>query len=102
MTLSRIQGLEAIGFEWKPSIISRRQETSKKPSPDDDETRIAHERALESPEHRQPHSLEKKISAVDNSAAVRPTSVPKPKNATVMAESALDAAATVWLVVGYQ
>jgi hypothetical protein len=99
MTLARIQGLESLGFEWKPSI-SRRQETSKKPSPDDDET-CAHEKALESLEHMQPHSL-KKISALENSAASKTTSVSKPKNPTGMAESALDAAATVWLVVGYQ
>jgi hypothetical protein len=64
MTLSRIQELECLGFEWKPSII-RRIGTLKKPSPDDGKTR-ALEKVVESPEHTQPHSL-KKILAVDNS-----------------------------------
>jgi hypothetical protein len=49
MTLSRIQALESLGFEWKPSI-SRRKEISKKPSLDDDATRNR-ERATEVPEH---------------------------------------------------
>jgi hypothetical protein len=96
LTPRRIQELESIGFEWKPSI-SRRQGTPKKPSLDDDDATRVCERAAESPEHMQPHSL-KKISVVENSAAVKSTSLSNP---TGMANSTLlDAAVAVWLQVG--
>jgi hypothetical protein len=98
MTPRRIQELESLGFEWKPSI-SRRQGTPKKPSLADDATRVC-KRAAESPEHMPPHSLEK-ISVVENSAAVKSTSLSNPKNPTGMANSTLlDAAVAVWLQVG--
>jgi hypothetical protein len=46
MTLSRIQKLESLGFEWKPSI-SRKKGNQKKPSLDDDATR-AHKKPANS------------------------------------------------------
>jgi hypothetical protein len=49
MTLSRIQALESMSFEWKP-FISRGKRTPKKPSLDDDPTPVS-ERAVEASEH---------------------------------------------------
>jgi hypothetical protein len=69
ITLPRIQALESMGFEWKPSINGRKGKPEK-PSLDDDATRV-HERAVEAPEHMQQHSLEK-ISTVEKSAAIEP------------------------------
>jgi hypothetical protein len=51
MTLSRIQALESLGFEWKPDIC-RYHGSRKKPSLDADETRVR-ERTVESLEHTQ-------------------------------------------------
>jgi hypothetical protein len=69
MTLARIQGLESLGFEWKPSIISR-QGIPKKPSLDEDTARV-YERAVEPLEDMQQHSL-KRTSAEESSAAIDP------------------------------
>jgi hypothetical protein len=49
MTTSRIQELESLGFEWKPAI-GRRKGNPKKPSVEDDVTRVR-ERAVEVPKH---------------------------------------------------
>jgi hypothetical protein len=84
ITLPRIQALESLGFEWKPSI-SRRQGTPKIPSLVNDATRVR-ERAVESPGHIQQHSL-KKISAVKKSAAIKSTTLSNPTNPTGMAKS---------------
>jgi hypothetical protein len=51
MTLPRIQELESLGFEWKPSV-GRKKETPKKPNPDDDATRLR-ETAVAAPDHVQ-------------------------------------------------
>jgi hypothetical protein len=51
ITPARIQALESLGFQWKPSI-GRRKGTRQKPSLDDDATRDR-ERAVEAPEHVQ-------------------------------------------------
>jgi hypothetical protein len=51
MTLSRIQALESLGFEWKTDIC-RWQGSRKKASLDADATRV-HERTVESLEHTQ-------------------------------------------------
>jgi hypothetical protein len=51
ITPFRIQELESLGFEWKSSI-SRGKGKPKKPSLDDDATRV-HERAVEATEHVQ-------------------------------------------------
>jgi hypothetical protein len=51
MTLSRIQALESLSFEWKTSR-GRRKGIPKKPSVDDDATRVR-ERAVEASEHVQ-------------------------------------------------
>jgi hypothetical protein len=85
MTLSRIQALESLGFEWKPSIF-RGKGTPKKPSPDGNATRVR-KTAVQSPEHMQQHSL-KKLSAVEKAAAIKSTSLWSPKNQTGMAKSA--------------
>jgi hypothetical protein len=84
MTLSRIQALESLGFEWKPSTGPRKG-TPKKRSLDDDGTR-GRERAVEVPEHMQQHSL-KKTSAVKEFAAIKSTSLSNPNNATELAKS---------------
>ena len=49
MTLSRIQELESLNFEWKPSI-SRGKGKPKKSRLDNDATRVL-ERAMDAPEH---------------------------------------------------
>jgi hypothetical protein len=51
MTNFRIQELESLGFEWKPSR-GQGKGTPKKPSLDDDAMRVR-ERAVEAPEHVQ-------------------------------------------------
>jgi hypothetical protein len=51
MTLSRIHELECLDFQWN-ARIGRNKGTSKKPSLDDDATRVR-ERAVEAPEHVQ-------------------------------------------------
>jgi hypothetical protein len=51
ITPSRIQELESLGFEWKPSL-SRRKGKQQKPSLDDDPTRVR-ERVMEAREHVQ-------------------------------------------------
>jgi hypothetical protein len=51
MTLSHIQELESLGFEWKPHN-SHKKGTLKKPSLDDDAT-LVRVRAVEAPEHVQ-------------------------------------------------
>jgi hypothetical protein len=72
MTQFRIQTLESLEFDWKPSN-SRVKGTPKKPNLDD-YGRRARDRAVEAAEHMQQHKI-KKISAVDKSAAVKPTSL---------------------------
>jgi hypothetical protein len=81
MTLSRIQALESLSFEWQ-SLINQGKGIPKKPSPDDDAKRVC-EKALEAPEHMQQHRL-RKISALEKSAAIKSTS---PLNPTGMAKS---------------
>jgi hypothetical protein len=51
MTTFRIEELESLGFEWKPSVC-RRKGTPKKPSLDEDATRVD-KRAVVVPEHMQ-------------------------------------------------
>ena len=86
MTTHRIQALESLGFEWKPSI-SHRKGPPKKPILDDDHgATYARERAAEAPDNRQLHS-HKRIATVDNSAAIKSTSLSNPKNPTGMAKS---------------
>jgi hypothetical protein len=58
MTLSRIHELECLDFAWKARIV-RNKGTSKKPSLDDDLTRVR-EPALEAPEHVQTTSQTQK------------------------------------------
>jgi hypothetical protein len=79
ITLPRIQALECLSFEWKPSI-SRRKETPNKPSLNDDATSVR-ERAVEAPEYMQHHSLEK-FSAVEKSAAIKSKPLSKPTGMT--------------------
>ena len=66
MTLSRIQELESLGFEWK-RFISREKRAPKKPSLDEDTLRVR-ERAVDSPEHMQQHSLKRDV-ALEKSVA---------------------------------
>jgi hypothetical protein len=87
MTLRRIQELESLGFEWKPSIC-RGKETTKIPSLDDDAKRVCM-RAAEAPDHIQQYSL-KRRSAVEKSAAIKLTSLSNPKNPTQVGEVHLD------------
>jgi hypothetical protein len=76
--------LESLGFEWKPSL-SRRKETPKKPSlDDDDDATYPRERAVEPPENRQLHSV-KKIATIEKSAAIKSTPLSNPN--TGMAKS---------------
>jgi hypothetical protein len=84
ITLPRIQELESLGFEWKPSI-GRRKETPKIPSLDDDTTSLR-ERALVAPEYTQQHGL-KKTSAVEKSAAIKSTSLLNPNSPSGMAKA---------------
>jgi hypothetical protein len=84
ITLSRIQALESLGFEWKASI-NHRKGTPKKPSLNDDAIRVS-ERASVAPEHTQQLSL-KKISAIKKSAAIKSTSLSNPKIPIGMAKS---------------
>jgi hypothetical protein len=83
MTLSRIQALENLGFDWKPS--SSRAKGPKNPSLNDEVTRVR-ERAVELSEHMQQHSL-KKISEEEKSAGINSTSLLNPKYPTGMAKS---------------
>jgi hypothetical protein len=82
MTTFRIQELENLGFNWRPG---RKKETPRKRSRNDGATRVR-ERAVESPEHMQQHSL-KKIAAITKSAAIKSTPLSKPKNPTGMAKA---------------
>jgi hypothetical protein len=82
MTLTRIQELESLAFEWKRS---RWRGAPKKPSLDEDTPRVR-ERAVEAPEHMQQHSLERTV-AVEKSAAIKSTSLSNPENPTAMAKS---------------
>jgi hypothetical protein len=84
MTLSRTRDLENLGFEWNPSLSKWKRET-KKPSLDDDATRIR-ERVMESPEYMQQHSL-KNNSVAEKSTAIKSTSLSNPKNPTGVAKS---------------
>jgi hypothetical protein len=81
MTLSRIEELESLGFEWKPSI----SQGDGTPNLYDDAT-CARERTVESSEHMQQHSLQK-ISAVEKSAAIDSTSLLNRNNPTGMAKA---------------
>jgi hypothetical protein len=108
MTLSRLQALENLGFEWESSTgpgkgtpkkprkgtpkkprkgtpKKPRKGTPKKPRPDDD-TKHIREKAGGASKHMQQHSL-KKISAVEISAAIKLASLSNPKNPTGMAKS---------------
>jgi hypothetical protein len=84
MTIFRIQKLESLGFEWRPSI-GRKEEGVRKRSLNDGATRIR-ERAVESPEHMQQRGL-KKIAAIAKAAAICSTSLSKPNNPTGMVKS---------------
>jgi hypothetical protein len=84
ITLPRIQALESLGFEWKPSI-SRRQGTTKKTNLEDDVT-SARERAVESIGIKKSYGM-KILSAVEKSATIKSTSLSIPKNRTGMAKS---------------
>jgi hypothetical protein len=84
ITLPRIQALESLGFDWKPSI-SRAKGTPRKASLGDDATRVR-ERTTESPEDMQQHSL-KKISVVEKPEAIKSRSLSNPKHPTGMAKS---------------
>jgi hypothetical protein len=86
ITLPRIQALESLGFEWRPSI-SRRKGPPKKPSlDDDDDATDVCERAIEAPEHR-PLRSHKKIAVIEKSAAIKSTSLSKANNPTGKAKS---------------
>jgi hypothetical protein len=74
MTLSRIQELERLGFDWEIS----RKGTPKKSNLDDGVT-SSHESDVESPE--QQYSL-KKIAALEKSAAMKLTLLSNPTNPT--------------------
>jgi hypothetical protein len=85
MTIPRIQALESLSFEWKASFV-RRKGMPNKTSPDDD-AKSVHERVVEAPEHtQQQHSL-KTISVVEESAAIKSTSLSKPMNPCGLAKS---------------
>jgi hypothetical protein len=84
MTPFRIQALNKLDFEWKPTF-SRRKGTPKKPNVDDDTTRVR-ERAVKSPKHAQQPSL-KKTTVVKKAAAIKSTSRTKPNNPTGIAKS---------------
>jgi hypothetical protein len=86
MTLPRIQALESLGFEWRPSI-SWGKGTPKNPSLNADVTRVR-EKAVESSEHMQQYSL-KNISEEEKSAGISSTSLSNPKypNPTGMAKA---------------
>jgi hypothetical protein len=84
MTAYRIQELESLGFDWRPSI-GRKKEAVRKRSLNDGATRV-HARTEESPEHMQQRGL-KKIAAIAKSAAKKSTSLLKPNNPTGMVKS---------------
>jgi hypothetical protein len=75
MTLSRIQKLESLGFEWKPHN-SRKKGNPKKPSHDNDTTRVR-ERAVEALESQEDFS----------GREIHRNQVDVPKNPTVMEKS---------------
>jgi hypothetical protein len=91
MTLSRIQELESLDFEWRPSI-GRKRGSPRTLSPDDDATRVR-ERAVEATDHRQLRS-HKKIAVIEKSAAIKSTSLSNQKISTEMAKSTLT---TLWV-----
>ena len=92
ITLSRIQALESLSFEWKPS----RSGNTKKASLDEDATSVR-ERALDAPEHGQTAAqTQEDLSArgirrnqvdVLSNPKNPSTSLPNPKNPTGMAKS---------------
>jgi hypothetical protein len=84
MTLPRIEALERLGFEWKPSI-SRTQGTTKKSNLDDDVT-SARERAVESAGIKQTYGV-KMLAAVKKAATIMSTSLSNPNNPTGRAKS---------------
>jgi hypothetical protein len=87
MTLSRIQELECLGFEWK-ARIGRTTRNPKKRSLDDDMTRVC-ERAVEAPEHVQTMvQAQEDLSGREICrVAIKSTSPLSPKNPTGMAKS---------------
>jgi hypothetical protein len=84
MTPFRIQALNKMDFEWKPTF-SHRQGLPKKPRVDDDTGRVR-ERTMKSQMHTQQHSLEK-TTAANKSAAIKSSSRSRPKNPTKMGKS---------------
>jgi hypothetical protein len=87
ITLSRIQALESLSFEWKPSI-SHTTRNPKKPSLGDDTTRVR-ERAVEAPEHVQTMAqAQEELSGREIcKVAIKSTSPLSPKKPTGMAKS---------------
>jgi hypothetical protein len=81
MTFSRIQALESLGFDWKPSS-GQGKGKRKKPSIDNNATCVR-ERAVEASEHVQTTAQTKKMSIVENSVvAIKSTSLSYPKSPT--------------------
>jgi hypothetical protein len=87
MTLSRIQELESLGFEWK-ACAGRPTRNPKKASLDDGMTRVC-ERAVEAPEHVQTMAqAQEDLSGREICrVAIMSTSPLSPKNPTGMAKS---------------
>jgi hypothetical protein len=87
MTLSRIQELESLGFEWKDRT-GRTTRNPKKPSLDDGMTR-ARDRAVEAPDHVQTMAqAQEDLSGREICrVAITSTSPLSPKNPTGMAKS---------------
>jgi hypothetical protein len=90
MTPFRIQALERLDFEWKPTFSHSRRGVGvpKRPSVNDGTTRVR-ERVVKPPTHihTQQHSLAK-TTVVKKSAAIESTSLSKLKSPTGMAKSA--------------
>jgi hypothetical protein len=81
----RIQALKKLDFEWKPTFRPR-QGTPKKPSVDNDTTRVR-ERAVKSPKHAQQPSLKKTTLVKKSAGAIKSKSRTKPNKPTEMAKS---------------
>jgi hypothetical protein len=86
MTPFRIQALNKLGFEWKPTL-SRKQGTLQKSCGDED-MRPVHDRAVKSPKHAQQHNV-KKTTVVNKPATNKLTSRSKPNKSTGIAKSTL-------------
>jgi hypothetical protein len=84
MTLSRIQDLERLGFEWK-RCISRGKGAPKKSSIGEN-TLSDHDGAVEAQEHMQQHSLKNTLVG-EKAAAIKSTSLSNSKNPTETTKS---------------